>query len=234
MAKISRCFFCVFLLYIGCTPRVEQTDVEPTKKDSAIADIPVMVDTTFADTASVVAPVDTIVKVVEKDPDNSDTIVVVAPVEKPVPTLQEIYTSQIGVRELTGKNDGKEVEMYLRTVGLGPGYAWCAAFVKWCMLKAGIKGAERINGMALSCENKSNMVYKDGKKIKTPRAGDVGTLYYASLKRIGHTFFFDKDINGTVYESVEGNTNQAGSREGDGVYRKKRSYNATFSISRWD
>ncbi|HRO18524.1 MAG TPA: hypothetical protein PLU07_10055, partial [Ferruginibacter sp.] len=63
--------------------------------------------------------------------------------------------------------------------------------------------------------------------------GDVFTLYYAHLKRIGHTGFHHKKINSSVYESVEGNTNAAGSREGDGVYKKKRSYNATHSISRW-
>ena len=43
--------------------------------------------------------------------------------------IAETYTSQIGVREATGRNDGKQVELYLKSVGLGKGYAWCAAFV---------------------------------------------------------------------------------------------------------
>ena len=141
------------------------------------------------------------------------------------------YTSQIGVREATGKNDGPQVEAYLKTVGLGKGYAWCAAFVKWCLNKAGISNT--LNGMALSAHNKNNLVYHQKRFIKAVQPGDVFTLYYAHLGRIGHTGFIDKQVNSSIYESVEGNTNEAGSREGDGVYKKKRSYNATHSISRW-
>lgn len=33
--------------------------------------------------------------------------------------------------------------------------------------------------------------------------------------------------------TVEGNTNEAGSREGDGVYRKRRLKNQIYKISRW-
>lgn len=149
------------------------------------------------------------------------------------PTLKDVYTSFIGVREKTGNNDGREVEMFLRTVGLGKGYAWCAAFVKHCLLEAGIKDAKRINGMASSCVSK-DLIFSGRKKLKVAKPGDVFTLYYASLKRIGHTGFFDREVNNSVFETVEGNTNDALSREGDGVYKKKRSYNATFNISRWD
>lgn len=141
------------------------------------------------------------------------------------------YTSQIGVRELTGNNDGVQVQAYLRTVGLGKGYAWCAAYVKWCLIQAGIPNT--LNGMALSAHNKNNLVLYQKRFYKPAEPGDVFTLYYTSLKRIGHTGFFHRQINSSIYESVEGNTNEAGSREGDGVYKKKRSYNATYSISRW-
>ena len=88
--------------------------------------------------------------------------------------------------------------------------------------------------MALSCENKNNFVLRNKKELQQPKTGDVGTLYYTNLKRIGHTFFYDRRVNSSVYESVEGNTNGEGSREGNGVYRKKRSFNATYSLSRWE
>jgi len=87
--------------------------------------------------------------------------------------------------------------------------------------------------MALSTHSSKRLVYFKGKFIKEPQAGDVFTLYYPKLKRIGHTGFFDKQINSKIYRSVEGNTNAAGSREGDGVYIKYRSYNSTYSINRW-
>lgn len=145
--------------------------------------------------------------------------------------VTETYTSQIGVREATGHNDGKQVEQYLKTVGLPKGYAWCAAFVKWTFDHCGIKTS--INSMALSTHRVGHFVYYKGNKLMKPQAGDVFTLYFAKLKRIGHTGFFDKEINSKIFRSVEGNTNAAGSREGDGVYIKYRSYNATYSINRW-
>src|SRR5699024_8404395 len=40
--------------------------------------------------------------------------------------LQQIYSGEVGVRELTGRNDGKRVAEYLRYTDLGEGYAWCA------------------------------------------------------------------------------------------------------------
>jgi len=147
-------------------------------------------------------------------------------------TLPEIYTSQIGVREATGKNDGPEVEMYLQTVGLKKGYAWCSAFVKWSLEEAEIPN--KINAWSPTAENRNNLVYQSRKFIQEPKPGDVFTIYYPRLKRIGHTGFYHQRHNDMSYETVEGNTNAAGSREGDGVYKKYRSFNATHSISRWE
>lgn len=145
--------------------------------------------------------------------------------------ITEVYTSQIGVREATGHNDGKDVEKYLRAVGLGKGYAWCAAFVRWCYDQAGVR--TKINGAAASAYNRNNLVFFKHKFQQDPRPGDAFTLWFNSLGRIGHTGFFHRKINSTIYETVEGNTNEAGSREGDGVYKKYRSFNATYAISRF-
>lgn len=148
-------------------------------------------------------------------------------------SVQQVYTSQLGVRELTGKNDGIQVEYYLQSVGLGKGYPWCAGFVKWCYLKADVKEAKQINAMALSVNNRTRWVYANNKFIQEPSPGDAFTLYYPHLKRIGHTGFYDGRQNTHIYKTVEGNTNSAGSREGDGVYRKYRSFKSTYSINRW-
>ena len=49
----------------------------------------------------------------------------------------EIARSQIGVKEQPlGSNAGPQVNAYLASVGLGPGYFWCAAFVYWCYQQA--------------------------------------------------------------------------------------------------
>lgn len=148
------------------------------------------------------------------------------------PTLQEIYTSQIGVREATGRNDGPEVEMYLRSVGLGKGYSWCSAFVKWSLDEAEVPN--KINAWSPTAENRNNLIYSKKQFYSDPTIGDVFTIWYSKLNRIGHTGFIDGKQNESIFITVEGNTNSAGSREGDGVYKKYRSKNVIHSISRWN
>lgn len=52
--------------------------------------------------------------------------------------VQEIYTSQIGVRE-KHPNAGNDIEKYLRYVSLSKGNPWCAAFVCWALGEAGVE-----------------------------------------------------------------------------------------------
>ncbi len=149
--------------------------------------------------------------------------------------IREQYRKMIGIKEATGNNDGKEVEKILATVGLGKGFPWCAAAVKYGLLNAGIVSAKQINGMALSCENKKSFVYKSRTWLRQLIHGDVFTIYYARLKRIGHTGFVDRIANkeyGTVV-TYEGNTNSGGSRDGDGFYVRIRQIASLHSISRW-
>ncbi|WP_318546299.1 hypothetical protein [Flavobacterium columnare] len=52
----------------------------------------------------------------------------------------EVATRQIGVQEIPkGSNAGPEVEIYLKSVGLGKGYSWCMAFVYYCVLESSKK-----------------------------------------------------------------------------------------------
>lgn len=142
-----------------------------------------------------------------------------------------IYMSQVGVREATGNNDGKDVEKYLRSVGLGKGYAWCAAFVRWTFDSAGVKTT--ITAWSPTAENKKNIVYAKGSFIKDIQRSDVFTIYYSGLKRIGHTGFVNGRFGMKSIETTEGNTNGNGSREGNGVYVKIRPLSSIHSISRW-
>lgn len=143
-----------------------------------------------------------------------------------------IYLDEIGTRESGGANRGTRVEEYLDSAGGKPGQPWCAAFVKWVFDKACIPTT--INVYSPSAQNKKNLVWYKKKSYKSPVSGDVFCLYYPKLKRIGHTGFYHRAVNEKIYESVEGNSNDGGSREGIGVFKlKKRSLNATYSISRW-
>lgn len=142
-----------------------------------------------------------------------------------------VYESQIGVRELTGKNDGKSVESYLRYVGLGKGYAWCAAFTCWTLNQATIKNPK--SAWSPDMFPAASVIYSTtSTQNQTPEQGDVFGIYFPDKKRIAHVGFIHKWGNAEVI-TVEGNTNQAGSREGDGVFKKRRIKSQIYKVSRF-
>lgn len=143
-----------------------------------------------------------------------------------------IYTSEIGVREASGRNDGERVEMYLRSTGLGKGNAWCAAFVCWTFIQADVKAV--VSAWSPSWFAK-NVIYTRGDNGNTtPARADVFGIWFADKKRIAHVGFIDEwDSKSSFTITVEGNTNDAGSREGDGVYRKRRLKTQIYKVSRW-
>jgi hypothetical protein len=141
--------------------------------------------------------------------------------------------SQVGVMETPpGSNRGREVDRYVRAVGLDPGgrFAWCAAFIYFCFNEA----AKTIG--------RSNPVVKTGGVLEHwARAGEKGVPRLTAAKvhlnealvRPGHIFIIDTGVpggsghTGLVDEvvagklvTIEGNTNDGGSREGVGVFRR--------------
>ncbi|PIF60066.1 CHAP domain-containing protein [Flavobacterium sp. 2] len=131
----------------------------------------------------------------------------------------EIATAQIGVEEMPrNSNSGPEVEIYLRSVGLGKGYAWCMAFIYWCTLKASLqinaKNPLKKTGGVLDQYNSRPLLVK-----KSPQPGDVFILDFNN--GTGHAGFVEK-IAGNMIYTIEGNTNDFGGREGYKVARRKR------------
>lgn len=161
-----------------------------------------------------------------------DTVAVHKP-EKP--TIAEIYTSQEGLEELTGNNDGPHIVMYHTAAGIdcssGCQHPYCASGVRWAFDSAGVETT--INAWSPTAHNDDNVVYESGAFIKEPLPGDVITLYYRKLGRIGHTGFVDKRINDRVVKTFEFNTNSLGSRDGGGNYFKYRPVKTLHSITRW-
>lgn len=142
-----------------------------------------------------------------------------------------IYDSQLHVRELTGKNDGFEVEKYLRYTNLGKGYAWCASFVCWVLGGANVDNPK--SAWSPSLLPNAKLIYQRGSKTHTatPQRADVFGIYFSNLKRIAHVGFIDEWSEGNYTITVEGNTNSAGSREGDGVYRKRRLKSQIYKVA---
>jgi hypothetical protein len=134
------------------------------------------------------------------------------------------------VREKTGRNDGERVEMYLRAVNQKAGASWCAGFVVWVLKAAGIN-TENANAWAPSLFPKKRTTYTRGEPF-VAQAADLMGIYYPNLKRIGHVGFVERVLDNCVI-TVEGNTNGEGSREGNGVYRKRRLKRAIYKTAKW-
>jgi peptidoglycan hydrolase-like protein with peptidoglycan-binding domain len=141
----------------------------------------------------------------------------------------ETALSQEGVRE-TSRNRGPEVDQYITRVGLNPdgAYSWCQAFVYWCYDEAARKAQT-----ADPCVKTAGVLDHWAKsppatRIYAERAVDDPTLLRPGAIFIvdhgagkGHTGIVTRIFDGQI-GTIEGNTNAAGSREGDGVYRKVR------------
>lgn len=142
---------------------------------------------------------------------------------------------QVGVRESGGNNQGWKIEQYLLSVNMAPGNSWCSAYVHWALEQCGINTP--ITAWSPTAYNKKNIVYLQRKLYKEPRPGDVFVLYSAKKGRIAHTGFYRRKINEKMYLTNEGNAAKDGAinpYDGDGVYEKIRSLNATYAISRWN
>ena len=143
--------------------------------------------------------------------------------------VRQVYNSQVGIVEQGGANRGKEVARYLASTGLGPGYPWCAAFVSWCYQQARIDAPRSAWVPAFFAKGK--MIYLRSKfQSKTPETGDVFSIWYAHLGRPAHIGFVDRWGENWII-TVEGNTNEGGSREGIGVFKKRRLRRQVYAVS---
>jgi hypothetical protein len=153
------------------------------------------------------------------------------------------------VREV-GSNRGAEVEKYQKSVGLSPGSPWCAAFVGWCVM-VGLdrtKPPAWCSGSAVTGWQRAVTKLKGSDSIALPherhkvKAGWVwarcSTIEEVAAVRKGK---WTKGHTGIVaqpaeahFDTLEGNTNGAGSREGDGAYAKKQSWTDPRTLGWFD
>lgn len=127
--------------------------------------------------------------------------------------------TQIGVEEVPrGSNKGKDVEKYLAVVHLGGGYSWCMAFAYWnvqqASIKLGIPNPLHNTAGVMAQWNASPQLHS-----ATPQAGYLFILDEG--KGLGHTGIVEYVLGDTVH-TIEGNTNDGGSREGYEVCRRIR------------
>ena len=156
---------------------------------------------------------------------------------KPIETISypahlDTAVTYVGAGEAGGKNTGPEIDRFLASVGLGPGYAWCAAFVSYSLqasrptpdfpqTRSALARHFRVPGYAIDMRRAvaSNMEYEAGWIVGWQR----GTSIYGHVGFIIHG-------SGPRMRTVEGNTSPGagGSQfDGGGVHFKSREYVAS-------
>jgi len=132
----------------------------------------------------------------------------------------QVARGTIGWREV-GRNSGPLVDKILASVGLeGSRAPWCAAWVVYIGDEAFGKKENPYPRSAWSPDFVKSPTWDRGRGKKPDRADAFG-IYFQSLKRVAHTGIIEK-VEGKWAVTIEGNTNDDGSRDGDGVYRKRR------------
>lgn len=143
----------------------------------------------------------------------------------------EIAAGELGNQEVPkGSNWGPAVQKYLASVGIHSPASWCMALMYWCMNEAAGKMGI-INPML-----KTGGVLKQwhARKVQygklSPRPGDIFIQDHG--KGLGHTGMVEK-VEGIWVYTIEGNTNDEGSREGFEVCRKRRTLSSIKGFLRF-
>ncbi|WP_316812836.1 peptidoglycan-binding protein [Pedobacter heparinus] len=134
-----------------------------------------------------------------------------------------IARAEVGVKERTGNNDGPRVEEYLAYTGLKKGNPYCASFVSWCFHKAGYDQPRTAW---------SPSMFPASRMVKEPKPADVFGVYFPEFKRIAHAGIV-AEIKGDWLVGYEGNSNNDGSRNGDGVYQRLRHKRTVSRYADW-
>lgn len=128
-------------------------------------------------------------------------------------------------------NRGPRVDTYLRAVGLDPdagSFAWCAAFVYFCFAEASRQGGRKnpLVKTSLVLDHWNRAEQRGARRIKAAEALEQpdlvrpGQIFVMNFGRgAGHTGMI-RGIRAGKLITIEGNTNDGGSREGVGVFER--------------
>lgn len=147
-------------------------------------------------------------------------------------SVLSIAISQIDVVERPlYSNSGPEVDGYLRSTNLGPGFPWCMSFVYWCFQGAsnnlGISNPLVKTAGCLEQWNRSTLQkINNSQAVNNPsliKPGSIFIMDFGGGK--GHTGIVET-ISGGYINTIEGNTSTSQTREGIGVFRASRKINS--------
>jgi hypothetical protein len=132
----------------------------------------------------------------------------------------------IGLEEVPrGSNRHPRIQLSLRNCGLSGAYPWCCSIaVTW------IRECFPALPILMTADCDALLAHGREKKIiySTPKAGDI-FLRLASRFDANHAGLVISDN----FDTIEGNTNPGGSREGYGVFERKRPITDSYVFYRW-
>lgn len=119
--------------------------------------------------------------------------------------------------EPKGSNRGPWVDRYLSAAGVEPGQPWCASFVTFLLEQVGKMPA--VSGPA-AVRNWAKWARANRRLRNVPMRGDL--FYLLNADGTGHIGIVLEVVGGEI-RTIEGNSNNNGSREGYAVVRHQRS-----------
>lgn len=180
-------------------------DFNPTNSTNAI----------FATDSKKVASKSEPVKVVSKpNPKSKDYIMA-----KVGENAANRAVSQLGIRERTGNNDGRDIEKYRYYNKKYNNLPWCAAFLNWCY-NPNHKPGENIFGLSdrdvqssqkilNAAADRKNNCFVPASCKKTPQVGDALVWKGDDDPTHGHVCLVTKVNSDGSFEVVHGNQNDA-------------------------
>ena len=136
----------------------------------------------------------------------------------------KVAVNEAGVTEAAQNNTGREIEAYLQSVDLGPGYPWCAAYVSWVLDSANVDDPPTRSAAATEFISESSIPARKVLRgtVKAPAWGlAIHRRGNTWAGHIGFVLHWDKAEGITI----SGNTSAGGSgsqRDGQGVYIRRR------------
>jgi uncharacterized protein (TIGR02594 family) len=134
----------------------------------------------------------------------------------------------VGVKE-TGPNTGPEIKKFQEVIGGAEPVAWCASFVQYCI--AQIEKSEKIKSQIMKSEHVMTIWDKTPKMQRLDKPEPGCLVIWQKFKDgkptlWGHIGIVLEVPKPNVLVTIEGNTSSDDgvNRDGDGVYRKIRSY----------
>lgn len=127
-----------------------------------------------------------------------------------------VARSQVGVREVTA-NWSPVIKLYLKVAGVFFPAPWCAAFLTWCLLEAGAD-RKKLPKFPASTYYWWSWAKANGRLLNAPSRGRLIVVNGAKGGHIGVV----RAVDGALVETIEGNTDDKGSREGIKVADRTR------------